>query len=129
MKRAADMTDAEIEWMLDNPPPRIGPYAVSVQYVALRDEVVLRLDTRVTMVIPRDAIDELREVPQSQLKRIELMGDGDAVAVHAADVHISVEGLVRDMIGLDRARPVAPRKTRSIVPATAARKRRPARAT
>lgn len=107
------MTEAEIRRKLDNPPPHVGPYALSVRYAPSRDEVVLVLDTHVTLAIPRIAVSELRDLSKSQLKRIELFPGGDAVAVEAADVHISVRGLVRDMIGLDRARPAVHPKSRA----------------
>lgn len=112
MKRAADMTDDEINAILDNPPPRIGPYATAVRYAPSRDEIVLGLDTGVTLTVPRAAISELRLLPKAQLKQLELMGDGDAIALHGADVHISVRGLVGNLIGLDRARPAAHAKRR-----------------
>jgi hypothetical protein len=67
----------------------------------------------VTLTVPRVAIGELRQLPKAQLKQLELMGDGEAIALHSADVHISVRGLVRNLIGLDRARPAAHAKRRS----------------
>ena len=66
MKRAADMTDDEINAILDNPPPRIGPYATAVRYAPSRDEIVLGLDTGVTLTVPRAAISELRLLPKAQ---------------------------------------------------------------
>ncbi len=107
------MTDDEITAILNNPPPRIGPYATAVRYASTRDEIALVLDMGVTLAIPRAAVSGLGLLPKARLRQLELMGDGDAIALHDADIHISVRGLVRNLIGLDRARPLAHARRRA----------------
>ena len=52
------------------------------------------------LVVPRNAIDELRDLPQAHLSEITLMSGGDAVAIERDDIHIYVPGLVRDLTGV-----------------------------
>jgi hypothetical protein len=94
------MTDAAAS---DTPaalPLRERPWAVRVSYRPRRDEVCLVLDGGATVVLPRTAIDELRDLPQAHMSEITLMSGGHAVAVERDDIHIYVPGLVRDLTGI-----------------------------
>lgn len=67
------MTDDEINAILDDPPPRIGPYATAVRYAPSRDEIVLGLDAGVTLTVPRGLVGNLigldRARPAAHAKR------------------------------------------------------------
>ena len=84
---------------LAHPTPRDRPWGTSVSYSRTRDEIRLVLDSGTAVVMPRKAIAELRGLPQSHLKDLELIADGAALALEVDDVHIYVPGLVRDMTG------------------------------
>ena len=96
-------TDKEIKALiaaeLANPTPRDRPWGTSVSYSRLRDEIRLVLDSGTCVVMPRKAIAELRALPQSHMRELELIADGEALALELDDVHIYVPGLVRDMTG------------------------------
>jgi hypothetical protein len=95
-------TGAEIAAAFANPPPKHSPRATSVSYRPARDEVRLVLTGSVTLLVPRAAIDELRDLPKSHLRHLRLTPGGGAVALDRDDVHISVPGLVRDLVGFER---------------------------
>jgi hypothetical protein len=78
---------------------RPRPLASSVSYSDATDEIHLRLDGGITLVIPRRLIDELRDARADHMRDLTLIGDGEGLASEADDVHIFVPGLVRDLIG------------------------------
>lgn len=78
---------------------RPRPWATSVSYSAATDEISLVLNRGVTLVVPRSHVEELRDVPKSSLTHLTLIGEGEALAAEAEDVHIFVPGLVRDLVG------------------------------
>jgi hypothetical protein len=94
------MTDAAATDIRSDLPLRERPWAVRVSYRPRRDEVCLVLDGGASVVVPRTAIDELRDLPRAHMSEITLMSGGHAVAVERDDIHIYVPGLVRDLIGL-----------------------------
>jgi hypothetical protein len=93
------MTKAEIAEKLANPAPQERPWGTSVHYSAVRDELRLGLDGGTVLVMPRRAIDELRDVPKSHMRELELIADGHALSLRRDDVDIYVPGLVRDLVG------------------------------
>ena len=84
---------------LANPTPRERPWGTSVSYSRARDEIRLVLDSGTSVVMPRKAIFELRALPQSHMRELELIDEGRALALDVDDVHIYVPGLVRDLTG------------------------------
>jgi hypothetical protein len=96
-------TDAEIAAAFASPQPDRGPRATAVSYRPASDEVRLVLAGAVTLLVPRTAIVELRDLPKSYLRRLRLTPGGGAVALDRDDVHISVPGLVRDLVGFRSA--------------------------
>jgi hypothetical protein len=96
-------SDKELKAMIAaearNPTPRDRPWGTSVAYSRARDEIRLVLDSGTSVVMPRSAIAELRSLPQSHMHQLELIADGEALALELDDVHIYVPGLVRDMTG------------------------------
>ena len=78
---------------------RPRPWATSVSYDAARDEISLVLDRGARLVVPRCSVAELRDLPAARIHDLTLIGDGEALASEADDVHVFVPGLVRDLIG------------------------------
>lgn len=74
------------------------PWATLVSYDSQRDEIRLDLDTGSRYVIPRQLIEELRDCPTANMFDLTLIGDGEALASEADDVHIYVPGLIRDFV-------------------------------
>ena len=108
-----------IEAELANPTPRERPWGTSVSYNRARDEVRLVLDSGTSVAMPRAAIAELRALPQSHMRELELIDEGRALALELDDVHIYVPGLVRDLTGYG---------AKALHPRQIARSRRAARA-
>jgi hypothetical protein len=104
-------TDAEIAAAFANPPPKREPRATSISYRPARDEVRLVLTSAVTLLVPRWAIDELRDLPKSHLRRLRLTPGGGAVALDQDDVHISVPGLVRGLVGFEKSETASARSS------------------
>jgi hypothetical protein len=75
------------------------PSATAVSYSRARDEVRLMLDSGTALVTPRRSIAELRALPRSHMRVLELMSGGQVLALDSDDVHIYVPGLVRDLTG------------------------------
>lgn len=119
-------TDAEIAAAFANPPPKRGPRATSVSYRPARDEVRLVLNSTVTLLVPRTAIDELRDLPKSHLRRLRLTPGGGAVALDTDDVHISVPGLVRDLVGFEQAETAPTHGTKTSAARNTGRRKAPA---
>lgn len=72
-----------------------------VRYMTKADAVALTMRSGAEVVVPRAFIDELRDVPKAKLGDVALTPGGDAIAVEAFDVHISIAGLLRDVFGLN----------------------------
>src|SRR5947209_15941460 len=71
-----------------------GPWARSLAYDEMADELRLVLKSGITVVIPRRAIPELRDAPASHMSDLALLGDGELIESKADDVHILVPGLL-----------------------------------
>jgi hypothetical protein len=82
-----------------------GPWAQSVSYDVVTDEVRLVLESGITVIIPRGAIPELRDAPASHMNDLALFGDGEVLESSADDVHLLVPGLLWDLIGFDQPVP------------------------
>jgi hypothetical protein len=78
-----------------------GPWARSVSYDAATDTVKLMLETGTTVVIPRDKIDELRDIPVSHMGELKVVADGEVLTLRADDVDIFVPGLLWDLVGFN----------------------------
>jgi hypothetical protein len=78
---------------------RPRPRAAAVSYDRASNEIRLMLRHGVTLAISRDVVAELRDLPADSMRCLTLIGDGEALACEAADVHVFVPGLVRDLVG------------------------------
>ena len=70
------------------------PRAQAVRYLADRDAVEIVLARNAGLLIPRQWIDALRNVPVAALTKLELWPDGSAIALEDHDIHIGVQGLL-----------------------------------
>ena len=88
-----------------------GPLARSVSYDAAADELRLHLISGITVAVPRDLVDELRDVPVAHMNALTLEGDGEVLVSEADDVHMLVPGLLWDLIRFDVPASCWPGKT------------------
>lgn len=120
-------TDAEIAAAFANPPPKHGPRATSVSYRPARDEVRLVLTGAVTLLVPRTAIHELREPPEIPFAPPSAHARRGCGGPGSDDVHISVPGLVRDLVGFEKTETApAHGSTRTTVGRSSNRRKAPA---
>lgn len=82
-----------------------GPWARSLSFDRERDELRLMMESGITVMIPRNAIPELREVPASHMAHLTLLGDGELIELREDDVHILVPGLLWDLVGFNEPVP------------------------
>jgi len=75
--------------------------ATSVRYLSKADALALTMRSGAKVIVPRAFIGELHDAPKAKLTGVALMPGGDAIAVDALDVHISIAGLLRDVFGLN----------------------------
>ncbi len=97
------MTKAAIKKRLAHPIPQERPWATALRYRPTRDEIDLTLDGGARLVVPRKAVDELRRLPKSHMRQLELLAGGEALSLRIDDIDIYVPGLVRDLIGFGTA--------------------------
>ena len=74
-------------------------YATSLDYEKSVDSLVLSLRTGIKLTIPRNAIVELKDATQAELRKLVLSATGGTIHCEPLDVDISVPGLVRDLTG------------------------------
>jgi hypothetical protein len=72
--------------------------ARSVRYVEDRDSIEIVTTRHAGFLIPLNWIAALRDVPASDLSKLEVWPDGSAIELGDRDIHISVDGLVKAML-------------------------------
>lgn len=72
--------------------------ARAVRYIADRDVLELETTRDGGFLIPRKWIGALQDVPSEELARLEVWPDGSAIELEARDIHISVDGLLTDVL-------------------------------
>ena len=82
---------------------RVEPRAVSARFDARRNALVLALRRGATVAVPIGLLKELRGATRRQLAEARASRFGDAVEFEDLDMHISVKGLMRDLVGLTGA--------------------------
>jgi hypothetical protein len=70
----------------------------SVRYDEKRKNIALGLANGVEIALPVSAIRELADVPIRHLRELRLSVSGEALVLSAADVHMSTDGLLRDIV-------------------------------
>jgi len=82
---------------------RTEPHAVWAKYDAPRKRLVMELRKGATVSIPVALLDELRGATPRQLAEAKASRFGDVIEFEDFDMHISVKGLMRDLVGLTGA--------------------------
>ena len=72
--------------------------ARAVRYLADRDVLEIETTREGGFLIPRKWIGALRDVPVDELADLEVWPDGSAIELEARDIHISVDGLLTDVL-------------------------------
>jgi len=75
--------------------------AKSIRYISKGDAFALAMRSGVEVLVPRASVDELCGVPKVELVDVTLTPGGDAIAFEALNVHISVPGLLREVLGFN----------------------------
>ena len=101
MKATAEPTHREIAAAVGRGKKRLAcePLAVSACYDARTDRLVMELYSGFLLGIPRRLLEGLEKATPAQLKRIEILGPGTAIAWQAPDVGFTVVGLLRGLLG------------------------------
>lgn len=72
--------------------------ARAVRYLADRDVLEIETTRDGGFLIPRAWIGALQEIPAHELEGLEVWSDGSAIELEARDIHISVDGLLTDVL-------------------------------
>lgn len=72
----------------------------SVRYDEKRKNIALGLANGLEIAMPVSAIRELVNVPSRRLRELRLSVSGEAIVLSSADVHMSTDGLLRDIVGM-----------------------------
>jgi hypothetical protein len=75
-----------------------GLRARAVRYIADRDLLEIETNRDGGFLIPRKWIGALQDVPPDELTKLEVWPDGSAIELEARDIHISVDGLLTDVL-------------------------------
>lgn len=94
--------------------------AEDLRYVVTRDCFVIAMQSGVIVSVPRSSIDEFSAVSSENLKRVRIGMGGDVIELADLDIHISMPGLLRDLLGLNAGQRNGGR-SRSAAKAAAAR--------
>jgi len=72
--------------------------ARAVRYLADRDVLEIETNRDGGFLIPRKWIGALQDVPANELTGLEVWPDGSAIELESRDIHISVDGLLTDIL-------------------------------
>ena len=105
MKPNTYITDEEIEAARRHGEEsmRTEPHAVWARYDARRKTLVMKLRKGATVSIPVALLNELQGATPRQLAEAKATEFGDTIEFEDFDMHISVKGLMRDLVGLTGA--------------------------
>jgi hypothetical protein len=82
---------------------RVEPRVVSARFDARRNAIVMELRRGATVSIPVALVKELKGASRRQLAEVRAMRFGNAIEFEDLDMHISVKGLMRELVGLTGA--------------------------
>jgi len=80
-----------------------------VRYLADRDLLEIETTREEVFLIPRAWIGALQDVPADELTRLAVWPDGSAIELDERNIHISVDGLLTNVLRIDRIVPVSSR--------------------
>ena len=72
--------------------------ARAVRYLADRDVVEIVTTRNAGFLIPRSWIEALRQAPPDELAKLAVWPDGSAIELEDRDIHISVHGLMAEVL-------------------------------
>jgi hypothetical protein len=72
--------------------------ARAVRYLADRDVLEIETNRAGGFLIPRSWIGALQDIPAGELARLAVWPDGSAIELEERDIHISVDGLLTDVL-------------------------------
>jgi hypothetical protein len=72
--------------------------ARAVRYLADRDVLEIETNRDGGFLIPRAWIGALQDIPAEELAQLQVWPDGSALELEARDIHISVDGLLTDVL-------------------------------
>jgi hypothetical protein len=81
----------------------IEPRAERITYDPRKKHVVLHLHRGAVVALPVGRIRWLRDATPAQLRRLYADRFGDAIICDDLDMHISIKGLLRDLVGVTGA--------------------------
>jgi Protein of unknown function (DUF2442) len=82
---------------------RVEPRADRVEYDRRKKHLVIHLRRGAIVAIPIQLLDEFRGATVRQLAEIQATRSGDGVESEELDMHVSLKGLLRDLVGLTGA--------------------------
>jgi Protein of unknown function (DUF2442) len=105
MKTKTYISDEEIEAARRHAEEadRVEPRAIRAHYEARGKRLVIELRKGATVSIPVALLDELRGATPRQLAEARASRFGDVIEFEDFDMHISLKGLMRDLVGLTGA--------------------------
>jgi hypothetical protein len=97
----AELTDLQIDAALERGQlrSRVEPRAASARYDGREKSIVVKLTNGCTFTFPPRLVQGLEEVSDAELARVEILGAGSGLHWEAADVDISVPGLLAGLFG------------------------------
>lgn len=76
-------------------------YAKKLAYRSVDNVIVLSMYSGATISVPNKDIKELRDATQNDLRELRLTPGGGMIWSKSLDLHISVPGILRHILGLD----------------------------
>ncbi len=100
-KRHGSLTDAEIASAYRRRDRRLagGPLATSVRYLPARDAVLIEMNNRAALIIPRRLLQGLSDASPAQLRRAQIVGHGTAVSWPDVDADFTIMSLLHGVYG------------------------------
>ncbi len=100
-KRRRSLSDAEITAAYRRRDRRLArePLATSVRYLPSRDAVLIEMDNRAALIIPRRLLQGLTDASPAQLRRGNVEGRGTAVSWPELDADFTIMSLLHGVYG------------------------------
>lgn len=95
------LTRAEFEHAAERGREEHRRGAVAVRYRPGPDVLVLEMRSGVVVTLPRALIPHLADKPSAVAAQASLSPDGGSLWFDAADLHYSVTGLIREVLGIE----------------------------
>jgi|HubBroStandDraft_1064217.scaffolds.fasta_scaffold591080_1 hypothetical protein len=100
-KKRRALTRAQFERVVERGREEHRRGAVAVRYRPASDVLVLEMRSGVVVTLPRTLIPHLADQPKAVAAQASLSPDGVSLWFEAADLHYSVTGLIREVLGFE----------------------------